>query len=214
MYERGRSERRHRGWRSQLPLWWVLANAASGAIVGALEEGGFQFFATLVLTGPVLGIAQWLVLRQYLQSTGRWVLASTGGWWLAISVRILLGGVLNPLAQLLWNRYGLWEVFWIDLVKEPVTLAVFGTVQWLVLQRYLWHTGLWVLASTVGGAVKGTLGSAVREVAYETVAAASIWNGQVDAMVTAAVSYGVGWAGYGVVTAVGLVWILRIHPQQ
>jgi len=181
--------------------------------VGALEAGGLQFFATLVLTGPVLGVAQWLVLRQYLRPAGWWVLVSTGGWWLASNIRLLLGGALDPLVQQLWHRYGLWEVFWINLVKEPVNLAIFSAVQGLVLPGYLWPASLWVLASTVGGAVKGAVDSSVCAVACQAVAA-SVGSGQVGAMVAAAVSSGAGWAGYGVVTAVGMVWLLQTRREE
>jgi len=83
-------------------------------------------------------------------------------------------------------------------VKEPVSLAIFSAVQGLVLPGYLWPASLWVLVSTVGGVVKGVTGSV----------AASVWNG-LGAMVAAAVSYGAGWAGYGVVTDLVLVWLLQ-----
>jgi hypothetical protein len=105
-------------WHSRLWLWWILASAASGAVVGALEEGGFQFFATLVLTGPLIGVAQWLVMRRYIRAAGWWVVASTLGWWIGINLRFLLVGILNPLIQSLWQEFGLWEVFWINTVRS------------------------------------------------------------------------------------------------
>ena len=200
-------------WHSPLWLWWTLANALGGALVGALEEGGFQFFATLVLTGPVIGVAQWLVLRRYIRATGWWVVVSSVGWWSGINLRILLGEILNRLVQSLWHEFGLWEVFWINTVQEPVTLVSLGFFQWLLLRRRLPCVGWWILASAVGGAIKGSVSASVCAVACQPVAA-SVRNGQVGAMAAAALSYGAGWAGYSVVTGLVLVWLLwqRYRP--
>ena len=148
-------------------------------------------------------------MRRYIRPAGWWVLVSTGGWWLATNIRLLLGGVLDPLVQQLWHRYGLWEVFWINLVKEPVNLAIFSAVQGLVLPGNFWPASLWVLASTVGGAVKGVVSSAICAAVCRSVAIATAtvgWNGQVA---TSALSYSAGWAGYGVVTGLVLAWLLQ-----
>ena len=196
-------EQRH----SLLWLWWILANALGGALVGALEEGGFQFFATLVLTGPVIGVAQWLVMRRYVRATGWWVVVSSVGWWSGINLQILLGGILNPLVQLLWHEFGLWEVFWVNTVKEPVTFVSFSFFQWLLLRRHLPYVGWWILASAVGGVLKGSVNASVCAVVCQPVAA-SIRNGQLGAMAAAALSYGAGWAGYSSVTGIVLIWLL------
>lgn len=199
-------------WHSPLWLWWTLASALGGATVGALEEGRFQFFATLVLTGPVIGVVQWLVIRRYIRAYGWWVVASTLGWCIGINFRFLLVGILNPLIQSLWQEFGLWEVFWLSTVKEPVTLTVYGASQWLILRCRLSHAGWWILASAVGGVVKGGVGATVCAVACQPIAA-SVRNGQVGAIAATALSYGAGWAGYGVVTGMVLVWLLKRHCQ-
>jgi hypothetical protein len=178
-----------------------------------LEEGGFQFFATLVLTGPVIGVAQWLVMRRYIRATGWWVVVSSVGWWSGINLQILLGGLLNPSVQLLWQEFGLWEVFWINTVQEPVTLVSLGFCQWLLLRRRLPCVGWWILASAVGGAIKGSVSASVCAVACQPVAA-SVSQGQVGAMAAAALSYGAGWAGYSVVTGLVLVWLLWQHYRH
>lgn len=103
----------------KLLLWWVLANAVGGAIVGALEEGGFQFFATLVLTGPILGVAQWLVLRRYIRHTNWWVIASILGWYLGFPVTLVTREILNPiLLEMLLAVSKPWEVFWLNAVNS------------------------------------------------------------------------------------------------
>ncbi len=184
-------------------LWWMLANTVGGAIIGALEEGGFQFFATLFLTGFVLGIAQWLVIRPYIGHTGWWVIASSVGWFLGILLNIMATGILNYIVQLLWAVGGLWEVFWLNLVHEPVTAAVLGVAQWFVLRRHIQHAGRWILASAVGGAVHGAVSAALCAAACQAITM------KVSAEMATAVTYGAGWAGYGAVTGIMLVWLLQ-----
>jgi len=99
-------------------------------------------------------------------------------------------------------------VFWINTVKEPLTLAGFGAFQWLMLRRHLPRAGWWILASAVGGVVEGAVGSTVCAVACQPIAA-SVRKGQVGAMASAALSSGAGWAGYGIVTGFALVWLLQ-----
>jgi len=93
------------------------------------------------------------------------------GWWSGINIRFLLGGMLNPLIQSLWQEFGLWEVFWLNTVEEPVTLAVFGAFQWLMHRPHLPRAGRWILASAVGGVVEGAVNATIRVVAYQPVAA-------------------------------------------
>lgn len=208
-------ERTHHRQPRYFRLWlgWAVANGAGGAMVGALEEGGLQFFATLVLSGPILGIAQWLVLRYSLRGTGAWILLSTVGWFLGINLRILLGGILDPLVQRLLAIDGLWEVFWLNTVNEPVTLAMFGAAQWLILRRHLQGAGWWIVASAVGGAVQGAVSSKVCAFACRAVAL-GIGNGQAGAMAAAALSSAAGWAGYGAVTGILLAWLLRCDRER
>jgi len=175
--------------------------------VGALEEGGLQFFATLVLSGPVLGFTQWLVLRWYIHPLGEWVSASALGWLLGITVEVMLNDVLSPLAQQLWYRFGLEESFWLRLVNEPVSLTFFGAFQWVFLRRRLNQAYWWILASVLGGAVKGAVSSTVGVAAG--VAASQAASVAIRGVVASAMSYGSGWAGYGVVTGVVLVQLLQ-----
>jgi len=181
-------------------------------MVGALEEGGLQFFATLVLSGPILGIAQWFVLRYELRGAGAWVLLSTVGWLVGTNLRLLLKGTLNLLVRSLLAIAGLWEVFWLNTVNEPVTLAVLGVAQWLMLRRYQ-GAGWWIVASAAGGVVKGAVSSTVCALACQAVAL-GIKNGQAGSMVAAALSSGAGWAGYGAVTGIMLVWLLLRDQER
>ena len=75
--------------------WWVLASAAAGygilaGFIGYSESLSFgtllRFTGVVALGGAVTGILQWLVLRSQVSRAGWWVLASTVGWGLSVTV--------------------------------------------------------------------------------------------------------------------------------
>jgi len=75
--------------------WWVLASAAAGygilaGFIGYSESLSFgtllRFTGVVALGGAVTGILQWLVLRSQVSQAGWWVLASTVGWGLSVTV--------------------------------------------------------------------------------------------------------------------------------
>ncbi|RAM51646.1 MAG: hypothetical protein C6Y22_10550 [Hapalosiphonaceae cyanobacterium JJU2] len=186
----------------KLLLWWVLANAVGGAVVGTLEEGGFQFFATLILTGPILGIAQWFVLKRYIRQAGWWVLASTVGWYLGILVTLITREIVNPIiTEMLLTVSKSWEPFWLHVINQSVTFAVLGVAQWLVLSRHFQQSWRWILASSVGGLVNGVL-AGMLTLGLQTVAI------KINAQMVGAIAYSTGWAGSGLVTGIMLVWLL------
>ncbi|MBD2100581.1 hypothetical protein H6F94_06805 [Leptolyngbya sp. FACHB-261] len=193
-------------------LVWVVANAVAGAVVGALEGGGLQFFATLVLTGFVLGTAQWLVLQLLLPRLLRpaiwWIVATGLGWFVGITLSIMVNGVLDPLIDRL-TALGGSGVFWLNVLTRPIPTALLGVGQWLILRRHLQPSGEWILASALGGAVQGGVGATVCAVACQPLARAAGSN-LADELATA-VAYGSGWAGYGLVTGLFLVWLWRNH---
>jgi len=137
---------------SCLTLWllWVLANVATELI----EE-----FSLLLETG--FAVAQWLVLRRYIWNLGWWVLASVVGWniafilihfvgvgnWIVGMVpagELEIGGVPVPL-----------QVFLTKTLLRLLEWSLIGVLQWLVLRCHIQHSSWWLLASPVGGAIKG-----------------------------------------------------------
>ncbi len=179
-------------------IWlpWVLASAAGGAIVGALEAGGLQFLATLILAGFVVGAMQWLVLRSHLRAAWQWPLAS--------GVGLLLGNLLNaslPISNLLepliGPQAGPWGGIWLNMSFYLLPLTVAGIAQWVVLRQQA-GAGWWLAISAVGGLVLGAVGSAVCYAGCDMVTASA------GAVVSTAVAYGTGWAAYGIVTG----WLL------
>ena len=181
----------------RLWLWWTLATTIAGAIVGALEASGFQFIATIFFTGLLIGAAQWLVLRQYIPKAFWWIVVSTLGWTFGL-VLVAPNETFDPLIQFL-STLGLWYVFWMNLVKQSIVLAIFGAAQFPILRRFVRKAHRWILVSALGGALDGAIGSTV----------AYILPGLLPAPFTTALYYGAGWLTYGIVTGICLHWLLR-----
>lgn len=188
----------------KLWLQWSLATAIAGAIVGALETGGWQFFATLFLSGMIVGTAQWFFVRRYLRWASWWIVASTVGWVAGVYLQLLLNGVLNPIVVLLTSLGG-WEVLWINVVKEPVTSTLLGLAQWLVLQRSVSRAYEWIAANFIAGVLHGAISATVCYVACQPITGAA---GAIVA--TGAIVYGGGWLIHGVATG----WVLKRSLQH
>ena len=62
--------------------WWVLASLSAVLCVAALVAAvpAFDPGLGVAFGGSVLGLLQWLVMRQHVARAGWWVLASTVGW--------------------------------------------------------------------------------------------------------------------------------------
>lgn len=150
------------GW--QLWLRWTLATMAgwsagltilfltSGLISSAPLEAG-----SLVISGLLIAIFQWLVLRGQLPQAGHWVLVSTLGW---------VGGLILSVAQIalgsIFTDFGLW-IIELNLGGTTTMLRIsFGLLvgimvggmtgfsQWLVIRRQQARVGWWILASISG----------------------------------------------------------------
>lgn len=180
-----------------IALWgqWIIASTAGGAVVGLLEVR-FQFLATLVLAGFVVGAAQWLILRAYIAHAWLWIIASGVGVILGNLLQIEIRGS-SQLTTWLSEHLGLWEVFWLNFVSQPIVLVIASLLQWLILRRYrqsLW----WIPVSLVGGMLLGATSATFCSVGCDAVASS------VNAQVSTALTYASGWAAYGMVTG-GLI---------
>lgn len=186
-------------------LWWLLVTTVGGAVIGALSAPT-DFFWYVFMTGFVVGIAQWLVLRFYIRYAGWWVLASALGWFLGIFVTSIADAIFDPILQRL-SKIALWEVFWLNTLTNPVTFATLGLVQWLVLRHHTRRAGWWVLANVIGGAVNGAVASTVCALVCDRLGIRGGFN------MSTALSYGVLWAGNAAVTGIVLAWLL-IHETK
>jgi len=187
---------------SQFLLKWILANFLAGSTAGFLEDHGFQFAATLIFAGAIAGSCQWLVLRQELRPMRWWPLASALGWIGGNLVQVSSYALYRPLVDFLWAHLGLWEVFWLNIVTNPIPFAAMAIAQGLVLIQHRQFSartiGLWVLVSAIAGAVYGGV-------------SASLCLAFCDSLpkILIGLVAGGGWAAYGLIT--GWVLVKFIH---
>jgi hypothetical protein len=113
-------------------LWlqWVVATTLAWVLAWILPID-----LIFVGLGLVLGLLQWLVLRQHLSQAGWWVLASGVGW--------ALGWVLAFVA--ISPEVG--------ILAGTVVGASVGVAQWLVLRRERYQAGWWIAVSILGWTV-------------------------------------------------------------
>jgi serine/threonine-protein kinase len=70
-----------------MPFWWIIATSAgmalglaiSVALLGS-EVSGNSLLGRAVITGVIVGAAQWLVLRQILPQSWIWIVVVALGW--------------------------------------------------------------------------------------------------------------------------------------
>ena len=139
----------------KLIVWWILAPAVVGTlslavpvtIISGLPASAFRgdnglyplsvfAFALVVITAPLIGLTQGVILLRSLNTADAAELWSAGGWFLATIAGVLLAivavGIVN--ASLLCGG---------GIVLPG---AVLGFAQWLVLRSYIQKAGWWILA--------------------------------------------------------------------
>ena len=121
---------------------WLLATTLGWLLGFLIGEIG---------VGVVVGIGQWLVLRQRIHQAGLVGMASTVGWAVGWAL-IVTGVVISPEAGVIAS-----------LVAGTVLGVMLGIAQWLVLRRMVHYAGWWVLANAIGWAIglTGILGATV-----------------------------------------------------
>ncbi|NEP18279.1 MAG: hypothetical protein F6J97_15470 [Leptolyngbya sp. SIO4C1] len=185
----------HQGQSTKFLSLWIAANLLGGFFVGLLENNGLQFMATLILTGAIVGSLQWWVLRQTESGLRWWPLVSALGWIASTFLMIFSQGLYSPVVNFLWQQFGLWEVFWLNLVTGPISILGMALAQGYLLSRRGRFIGPWLLASLLGGAAYGMV-------------SASLCAAVCQALPTALVGLvnGAGWAAYGLFTGAALLW--------
>lgn len=98
-------------------------------------------YASLVLVGITIGIAQWIVLRRYLPRATPWMSATIVGY--------LLSGIIFAIANNNPARLLRTEVVNNLILFGLMGIAIGASQRWVLRQHY-GRSGLWVLASTVG----------------------------------------------------------------
>lgn len=186
-------------------LLWAAASAIGGAITGYLESNGYEFAATLILQGFIVGAAHWLVLRTILPQAWRWLIATGVGVIIGFLISMTIP-LLDSSATWLAVQTGMWEVFWLNALTMPIVILVMALAQVLLLRRVLdWRR--WLSISLAAGIALG-MGAAVAG-----------WLTQADApgwlnmwLVRSIAPMTVGWTLYGLLTGWVLPRALRTQP--
>ena len=204
-------ERKRIGW--GFGLMWVFLSAVGwfmGFVMGLLV--GFAPIELIgqtplgvmlascvhaIVLGAVVGIFQWVVLRERVPGAGRWVWASTAG--LAVAGGVGGAVVMAGANAELGEGGSLAAVVGYTLVGA-LGGAVTGMLQRPVLRGQVSRSGWWVLASTMGWG----LGMAVFGIGEYA-------SGAFGIMEPAGVLFGwlVSGVVLGAVTGGALVWLLR-----
>jgi len=184
---------------------WLLLAAFAGALATAsaittLEPGVGQeapitsLNYSVLFAAPVLGIGQWLVLRQRIKRAGWWVLA-TG----IASVPAL---VVASIVLIVAGASGGYRAPGLIPTAFALALgwAMIGIGQWIVLQRQVKQSGWWIAISAAAGAASA-VAAAAAGVSSSTTVLALLLVGLA------------GGAAYGVISGVGLGLLLaRTRP--
>ncbi len=134
--------------------FWILWLAATtiGLAIALIVRSWF--------VGLIIGLAQWLVLWNRFPKSGWWILATAIGFGLAwspawnLAIAILRSGWVN------W-RYS---------IEWPIVLGVSGLIvgllQWLILRKWVYQAGWWMVTSPLAGIAAGVLAMIVFDVVF------------------------------------------------
>jgi hypothetical protein len=187
--------------RNEFGLWlgWTLATTA-GMLFGLLPfmllvEDLDLWLARILVplwAGFLVGVFQWLVLKNYLTHSVDWILHGGAGWALGYALGLV---VIQIFAE---NRLG-------ALIGYILFGIIIGLIQWPVLRREIPNVIPWVLASVAGWA----LGS----YASQAVLNAFVSGDQISQALSSAVISAVTGLVAGAITGAVLVWIVR-KPER
>jgi hypothetical protein len=187
--------------RHEFSLWlaWTLATVLGllagylplALLVGSLDLGLARVLVP-VITGILLGLAQWIVLRPYLTRSADWVLNHAVGWVVGFAIGLFIVQWLSktPLGTLF------------GYITFGVLISLF---QYPVLRREIPHLSVWMLVNVIGW----TGGAYLSQLA----AGAIFQNALPNTLSSALVSVGITGLVAGAITAIGLIWIVR-QPDQ
>ena len=183
--------------RNEFGLWlgWTLATAGgmllgflpSLFLVNVLNLGLAQIIVP-VLAGTLIGLAQWLALRNFLTAHSDWILATGTSWALGYVVGLF---VIQHMPTTLLG----------GLVGYLLFGAIVALVQWPLLRREIPHLLVWMLASAIGW----TAGFWVSQAALSLFYTGSLIPPAVSTTVIAVTSGLVA----GAITGLALIWIVR-----
>lgn len=155
--------RRQLGWRwlAVAVLAWVAGGVLAETVYGPRAEESSAFVGGLV-SGVLLGVLQWLILRLHVRVGLWWTIVTTavlgllsygaalvwsGG--LVITSITLWGPYMGPPAAGIYLYYGLASAI-VGCLFGGVTGALLGAGQWVVFRRARVASGRWITANVLG----------------------------------------------------------------
>ena len=187
--------------RDEFGMWleWTLATAF-GMLLGFLPsivlvnlmDLAFARIIVPLFAGFLVGLAQWVVLRKYVNGVADWVLAAGASWAVGYALGLL---IMNGL-----TGTGLDGFFGYVLFGVIVAL-----VQWPILRREIPNVWMWILANVIGW----TTGFYLSQISLDL-----FFNDPViNPVASTSVLSGVSGLVAGAITGVALIWIVR-QPER
>jgi hypothetical protein len=187
--------------RNPLGLWggWALATAA-GMVFGSLPYvfllNNLSLVVALILipvsAGFLVGLFQWLVLRQYLTHSADWILHEGAGWSLGYALGLIM---IRALSETVLGA----------LLAYAIFGAIIGAIQWPVLRREIRHAVPWVVANVAAWAI----GSYVSQLVLTLLVSDDV----ISQVVSTLTISGVTGLVAGAITGLTLVWTVR-QPER
>ncbi len=184
-----------------LGLWggWALATGA-GMVLGSLPYvfilDNLSLVAALILipvsAGFLVGLFQWLVLRQYLTHSADWIVHEGAGWSLGYALGLIL---IRALGETVLGA----------LLAYAIFGGIIGVIQWPVLRREIRHAVPWVLANVAAWAI-GSYAS-------QLVLTLLVSDDVISQVVSTLTISGVTGLVAGLITGLTLVWTVR-QPER
>lgn len=122
-----------------------MAGGVAGLYLAALGFVGSGMF------GGVMGVVQWLFLRRYLKEAAFWIPASFIGWFTGSLVGAFVFGAGIAFQVVAWLGFGLAQALFLVAVVRLRSLPL---------------VALWVIVSTLGGALAAAAVSSSTEALY------------------------------------------------
>jgi hypothetical protein len=182
---------------NEFGMWleWTLATAL-GMLLGFLPSLLLVNLLDLTLArlivplwaGFLIGLAQWFVLRKYVNEASDWVLAAGASWAVGFALGLLIMTGLTGTGLDGFFGYVLFGI-------------IVAVVQWPVLRREIPNVWIWILANVVGW----TAGFYLSEMSLDL-----FFNGPaIHPVASTSVLSGVSGLIAGAITGVALVLIVR-----
>ena len=187
--------------KNEFGMWleWTLATAL-GMLLGFLPSivlvNLFDLTIARIIVplwaGFLIGLAQWVVLRKYLNESSDWILAGGASWAVGFALGLL---IMNGLTGTGLDGF-------IGYVLFGIIVAV---VQWPLLRREIPNVGMWILANVLGWTAGFYLSQVALDLFFNEPA--------IDPVASTSVLSGVSGLVAGAITGVALVLIVR-RPER